>query len=62
MSKNELDQIPDMPKGGPLQVYRDKATFNWKKMKLFLDDIEFINYRVRLIESLKLNSVFCFCF
>ena len=62
MSKNELDQIPDMPKGGPLQVYRDKATFNWKKMKLFLDDIEFINYRVRLIESLKLYSVFCFCF
>lgn len=46
MASDELKQILDMPKGGPLQIYRDKATFDWKQMKLFLDDIEFINYRV----------------
>ena len=57
MSKNDIDQIPDMPKGGPLQVYRDKATFNWKKMKLFLDDIEFINYRVRQLVKRKFFSL-----
>lgn len=43
MSEND---IADMPKGGPLQPYRDKASFSWKKLKLFFDNIELLNYRV----------------
>ena len=46
MSEEDMNQIEDMPKGGPLEVYRKKASFNWKKMKLFFEDIDLINYKV----------------
>jgi hypothetical protein len=42
----DSSHIPDVPKGGPLQAYRDKATFKWKELQLFFDDIELIKYRV----------------
>ena len=41
-----MDEIEDMPKGGPLADYRQKASFNWKKMKLFFEDIELVKYKV----------------
>lgn len=46
MSENDLNEIEDMPKGGPLDEYRHKASFNWKKMKLFFEDTELIKYKV----------------
>jgi hypothetical protein len=46
MSEAELNKIDDMPKGGPLEEYRKKASFNWKKMKLFFEDLEIIQYKV----------------
>ena len=48
MAENELRQIKDWPKGGPLDEYRKRASFDWKKMKLFLEDIDVINFRVRI--------------
>jgi hypothetical protein len=46
MDENDLKSIEDLPKGGPLADYRDKASFNWKKMKLFFEDIDSINFKV----------------
>jgi hypothetical protein len=44
------NQIADVAKSGPLASYRKRATFNWKQLALFFDDIDLINYRV-LIEA-----------
>ncbi|CAM6006636.1 unnamed protein product [Sphagnum balticum] len=46
MSDTELSQIEDLPKGGPLEAYRKTASFNWKKMKLFFEDLELIKYKM----------------
>lgn len=42
----DLAQIEDMPKGGPLENARSKASFNWKKLKLFIEDLDLHNYKV----------------
>ena len=47
MTDQEMDQIENLPKGGPLDVYRNKASFNWKKMKLFFEDLDLIKYKVK---------------
>lgn len=46
---NEL--IADLPPGGPLATYRERASFNWKKMKFFLDGEDIIRWRVCIIMS-----------
>ena len=48
MSTSDMDQIEDLPKGGSLEAYRKAATFNWKKMKLFFEEIDLIKYKVLL--------------
>jgi acyl-CoA oxidase len=46
MSESDLAQLEDLPKGGPLDAYRTKASFNWKKMKLFFEELDLIKYKV----------------
>lgn len=41
--KNEL--LPDFPPG-PLDVYRNQASFDWKKLKLFLEDKSITEFKV----------------
>jgi hypothetical protein len=50
MSDADLNEIDDLPKGGPLEEYRLKASFNWKRMKLFLETIDVIKFKVFRIE------------
>ncbi|KAL7642299.1 UNVERIFIED_CONTAM: hypothetical protein RMT77_006860 [Armadillidium vulgare] len=48
-----MDLIPDLP-SGPLDVYRKQASFNWKKMKLFLEspeDIKIANEAFKYMEE-----------
>lgn len=40
-------KIPDLPPG-PLDVYRKKASFNWKEMVLFLDGEDVQEFKVTL--------------
>jgi hypothetical protein len=40
---NEL--FPDFP-SGPLDLYRKQASFDWKKLKLFLEDESIIEFKV----------------
>lgn len=35
-------------KKGPLDYYRNKASFDWKKLKTFLETEEVIKYQVRI--------------
>jgi acyl-CoA oxidase len=46
MSTVDNNLIPDVPKGGPLEEYRKKASFDWKQMKLFFEEPEHIRYKV----------------
>lgn len=32
---------------GPLDLYRKKASFDWRKLKLFIDSEEIIKYEVK---------------
>jgi acyl-CoA oxidase len=41
--KKEL--LPDFPPG-PLDVYRNQASFDWKKLKLFLEDESITEFKV----------------
>lgn len=47
------DIIPDLPRG-PLDIYRRKASFDWKDMMRFLEGEEIIAFKVRC-------SCLCFC-
>lgn len=51
MSSNENEDfsvLRNLPKGGPLAPYRAKASFDWRKMKLFFEDASLIKYKVML--------------
>ena len=54
MTEEEFNEIENLSKGGPLQEYREKASFNWKKMKLFFEDLELIKYKVILFMTLSI--------
>lgn len=40
------DIIKDLPLG-PLDFYRKKASFDWKKLKLFIHTPDIVQYEVR---------------
>lgn len=52
---NEL--IADLPPGGPLATYRERASFNWKKMKFFLDGEDIIRWRVCIMSGKKKDKL-----
>lgn len=39
---------------GPLDFYRKRATFDWKKLKVFIDSEEIIKYQVRTTTNTKI--------
>lgn len=44
-----LSFIPDIP-SGPLDVYRNNASFDWKRLKLALEgDIELLKLKVKIL-------------
>lgn len=47
LPNEDFNLIPDVQRGGPLEPYRSSASFNWKAFKIFFDDTELIQYRVR---------------
>lgn len=53
MSESEMSQIEDLPRGGPLESYRKSASFNWKKMKLFFEELDLIQYKKNIWETLR---------
>lgn len=51
------DCVPDWP-SGPLDTYRNKATFNWKQMKLLLEGEDVIRFKTRVWNSFKNDPLF----
>lgn len=42
-----MSQLLENFKPGPLDIYRTKASFDWKKLKLFFDTEDIVKYEVR---------------
>ena len=38
------------PSPGPLDAYRKRASFDWKKMRMFLDGEDILRYKVTVIK------------
>ncbi|XP_035826828.1 peroxisomal acyl-coenzyme A oxidase 3 [Aplysia californica] len=52
-----LELLPDFPPG-PLDAYRKKASFDWKKMALFLDTEDILRFKNRIFKTLENDPVF----
>lgn len=49
VTDEELQQyFPDLP-SGPLDVYRKRASFNWRRMKLVYDNLATIKIKVSIL-------------
>ncbi|XP_072553701.1 peroxisomal acyl-coenzyme A oxidase 3 [Paramormyrops kingsleyae] len=49
--------LPDLP-SGPLDVYRKKASFNWKEMATFLEGEEIIAFKKHVFSVLENDPIF----
>ncbi|XP_049960175.1 peroxisomal acyl-coenzyme A oxidase 3-like isoform X1 [Schistocerca serialis cubense] len=45
--KMATDLLPDFPPG-PLDCYRKRSSFNWKSMKMLLEDPEILKYKMKI--------------
>uniref|UniRef100_A0A3Q3ICG7 Acyl-coenzyme A oxidase n=1 Tax=Monopterus albus TaxID=43700 RepID=A0A3Q3ICG7_MONAL len=50
-------EVPDLP-SGPLDIYRKKASFNWKDMLLFIDGDEMLTYKQHVFKTLENDPLF----
>lgn len=46
-----LEYMKEFP-SGPLDVYRRKASFEWKRMRLFLDGEDILRFKVRILSTI----------
>ncbi|KAG7461867.1 hypothetical protein MATL_G00195700 [Megalops atlanticus] len=54
----KMDQVlPDLP-NGPLDVYRKRASFNWKDMVMLLEGEDIIAFKQRVFRALENDPVF----
>lgn len=53
--KSEL--LPDFPPG-PLDIYRNQASFDWKKLKLFLEDESITEFKMKMWRVLEADPLF----
>ncbi|XP_034712817.1 peroxisomal acyl-coenzyme A oxidase 3 [Etheostoma cragini] len=51
------DKVADFP-SGPLDIYRNKASFNWKDMLCFLDGEEIIAFKQHVFKALENDPLF----
>lgn len=45
-------EILRQPKPGPLDAYRNKASFDWRNMRIFMDGEEILRFKVIIISQL----------
>ncbi|XP_074641491.1 peroxisomal acyl-coenzyme A oxidase 3-like [Tubulanus polymorphus] len=55
--RNEMEILQDFPTG-PLSVYRNAASFDWKQMKLFLEGEEIIKFKNKVWKFLRDDPLF----
>lgn len=49
MTQVDTSFIPDLPATGPLTVYRKRANFDWKVLRLILETEQGLRIKVSLI-------------
>lgn len=50
-------EVADLP-SGPLDIYRNKASFNWKDMLLFIDGEELLSFKQHVFKTLENDPLF----
>ncbi|XP_058481974.1 peroxisomal acyl-coenzyme A oxidase 3 [Solea solea] len=50
-------EVTDLP-SGPLDIYRKKASFNWKDMLLFIDGVEILAFKQYIFKTLENDPLF----
>lgn len=53
MTQVDTSFIPDLPATGPLTVYRKRANFDWKLLRLILETEQGLRIKVSIREELK---------
>lgn len=48
---NDTSFIPDLP-SGPLDPYRKKATFDWKKLRLVFEEVNLLRVKVYTLNAI----------
>ncbi|KAF7646834.1 hypothetical protein LDENG_00181690 [Lucifuga dentata] len=56
--EEEIDSIVDDLPSGPLDIYRKKASFNWKEMLFFIDGEEAIKFKKHMFTTLENDPLF----
>lgn len=56
MTQVDTSFIPDLPATGPLTVYRKRANFDWKLLRLILETEQGLRIKVSIREELKVNA------
>ncbi|RZC33101.1 peroxisomal acyl-coenzyme A oxidase 3, partial [Asbolus verrucosus] len=57
MALQKTNFIKNLPPG-PLDEYRKRATFDWKRMKIFFEDPDLLKVKMRVWETLEKDPVF----
>ncbi|XP_014262349.1 peroxisomal acyl-coenzyme A oxidase 3-like isoform X2 [Cimex lectularius] len=50
--------IADLPKGGPLEKYRQLATFDWKKMRVIMEKEDLLKFKMHCWDKIQNDSLF----
>nr|CAD7440118.1 unnamed protein product [Timema bartmani] len=56
-SKMTNELLPDFPPG-PLDVYRKQATFDWRKMRIFVETEDILKFKVHIWKTLEDDPIF----
>ena len=57
IAKHIMEVIPDRP-SGPLDAYRSRASFDWKKMKLAMEDEDIIRVKQEIFDAMAADPLF----
>lgn len=52
-----MEVIPEIP-GGPLDHYRRQATFDWKKLKVFLEGEDLLRFKYKIWKTMESDPLF----
>ncbi|XP_059473398.1 peroxisomal acyl-coenzyme A oxidase 3-like [Neocloeon triangulifer] len=57
LSEEEVEILPDFPPG-PLDSYRKQATFDWKKLRLFIENEDLLKFKMSVWKTMEADPLF----
>lgn len=57
LTQDLIDALPDWPKG-PLDEYRSRASFDWRKMRVIFEDKEVVKFKAKVWAQLEKDELF----